>query len=250
MAKGPPRELDVLAMTDITPNMRRITLGGPGLSDFPANQEGAYIKLMLDEAGQPEPCVRTYTVRHQRQDASEIDVDFVMHGDHGIASRWANRASIGDRIRVGGPGPRKMPNMEADWFFLAADMTALPALSVNLEAMSESVTGYAVIEILHADDRQKLDAPAGIEIDWVVAAQPEEGRAAVIESIRAKPWLAGRPAVWAASEFDTMRAMRLYFKKERGLPTVDAYISSYWKRGIQEDEHKRVKRQDSNSADA
>jgi NADPH-dependent ferric siderophore reductase len=248
MAKGPPRELDVLAITDISRNMRRITLGGPGLSGFPANQEGAYIKLMLDDPDRAEPSVRTYTVRHHREAAGEIDVDFVMHGDHGIAARWAMHARVGDRLRLGGPGPKKIPSMDADRYFFVADMTALPALSVNLEAMQPSATGYAVIEILHEDDRQELEAPAGIELEWIVAAQPEDGREAVIKRIRDKQWLAGRPVVWAASEFDTMRAMRVYFKKERGLPTADAYISSYWKQGLREDEHKRVKKQDADSA--
>lgn len=248
MPKGAPRELDVLAITDITRNMRRITLGGPGLAGFPANQEGAYIKLMLEEADRAEPSVRTYTVRNQREEAGEIDVDFVMHGDHGIASRWAANASVGDRLHVGGPGPKKLPSTDADWFFLVGDMTALPALSVNLEAMDESAKGYAVIEILHEDDRQELAAPSGVEIDWVVAASLEQGREAVIKSIRAKHWHAGRPVVWAASEFDTMRAMRVYFKKDRGLPTADAYISSYWKQGLEEDAHKRAKRQDAESA--
>lgn len=247
MAKRPPREFDVLAISDISRNMRRITLGGGGMNGFPAKQEGAYIKLALGTPEQAEPSIRTYTVRHQREDAAEIDVDFVLHGDHGIASRWALNASVGDKILVGGPGPKKELAANADWFFLVADMTALPALSVNLEAMDSSATGYAVIEILHEDDRQQLAAPAGMEIDWIVAENAEEGRAALIKSIREKPWHAGRPVVWAASEFDTMRAMRVYFKKERGIPTADAYISSYWKNGIQEDEHKRVKRKDAES---
>ena len=249
MARRPPRELQVLTVTDITPNMRRITLGGSGLQDFPANSEGAYLKLFLDDPDQAEPSVRTYTVRQQRDatDATEyeIDVDFVLHGDHGIASRWAANACTGDMLKVGGPGPRKTLNLDADWFFLVADMTALPALSVNLEEMPVGASGYAVIQILQAEDRQELVAPPGVDIDWVVAPSDASGRAAVIDTIRNKKWLAGRPAVWAANEFDTMRAMRVYFKKERGLSTQDAYISSYWKQGLREDEHKRAKRQDS-----
>lgn len=247
MAKAPPRELEVLAINDVTRNMRRITFGGRNLADFPADQAGGYVKFFLDFPDMNMTAVRTYTIRYQRDDKPEIDVDFVMHGDHGVASAWALHASVGDSLKVGGPGPKKMVDMDADWFFLVGDMTALPALSVNLEAMPASARGYAVIEILHESDRQEVAAPPGIEIQWVVAADNSAGRQAVLESVRSKPWLEGRPAVWAASEFDTMKALRQYFKKERQLPTSDAYISSYWKNGMREDEHKIAKRQDAES---
>lgn len=247
MAKGPPRELQVLAINDISPNMRRITLGGPALADFPRDQVGGYIKLFLKNPGQEGPAVRTYTVRSHREEENELDVDFVMHGDHGVASAWAMYTRVGDTVKVGGPGPKKIVDLAADWFFLVADMTALPALSVNLEALPKSATGYVVIEILDDNDRQELAAPPGVELHWVVATNPAAGREAVLACVREQAWLDGRAAIWAASEFDTMKALRQYFKKERRIPTSDAYISSYWKYGLREDEHKVIKKQDADA---
>ena len=250
MSKGPPRELDVLAITDVTRNMRRITLGGRNLADFPTDQAGGYVKFFLDYPDMDMTAVRTYTIRYQRDNQSEIDVDFVMHGDHGVASAWALHASVGDTLTVGGPGPKKIVDMDADWYFLVGDMTALPPLSATLEALPASARRYAVIEILHDSDQQDIAAPPGMEVQWVVAADNVAGREAVVERVRNKPWLEGRPSVWAASEFDTMKALRQYFKKERGLRPSEAYISSYWKNGLREDEHKIVKKQDVDSGGA
>ncbi|PZO92929.1 MAG: NADPH-dependent ferric siderophore reductase, partial [Streptococcus pyogenes] len=59
--------------------------------------------------------------------------------------------------------------------------------------------------------------------------------------------LIGQPAVWAACEFHSMRALRHYFKVDRPIPKTHLYISSYWKVDSTEDQHKIVKREDAQS---
>lgn len=240
MARLPPRQYTVMAIRDVTPGMRRITLGGPAYSGFPAGAEGSYIKLHFD-TGAPEPAVRTYTIRHQRHEQSELDVDFVLHGDHGLASAWAMDARIGDRIKMGGPGPGKLIDTDASWYFLAGDMTALPAISVNLERLPANARGYAVIEVLSQADQQQLEIPEGVEVHWV---NRDAGEISLLSAVKSLPWYDGDVSVWAACEFETMRALRRYFKGERQVAKQRCYVSSYWKNGLREDEHKRVKRQD------
>lgn len=46
---------------------------------------------------------RSYTVRRWRADVHELDVDFVVHGDHGFASRWAAAVRPGDTVGFLGP---------------------------------------------------------------------------------------------------------------------------------------------------
>jgi NADPH-dependent ferric siderophore reductase len=41
-----------------------------------------------------------------------------------------------------------------------------------------------------------------------------------------------------------MKALRDFFKKEKNISKENLYISSYWKLGINEDEHKIEKRND------
>lgn len=190
--------------------------------------------------------MRTYTIIQQRDD--EIDVDFVLHGlnykgAEGPASHWAKTTQIGDTILIGGPGAKKLINHEADWFLLAGDMTALPAITVNLAQLPEDAEGYAVIEVLSEDDIQPLQKPKNIMLEWVINAEASSSHYPILERIKTLGWPAGEVAVWAACEFNSMRALRQYFKQKE-VAKSHLYISSYWKLDSNEDEHKIVKRED------
>jgi NADPH-dependent ferric siderophore reductase len=224
--------------------MRRITLGGPELADFPQDQSSAYIKLMLPDGDQT--LMRTYTIRAQRTDSNEMDVDFMMHGDDSPASAWASKASAGDSIAISGPGGKKLLDYSADWFLLAGDMTALPAISVNIEQLPADARGYAVIEVIDESDIQALHTPDNFIIHWVINPQPGSEQSPILEKIQQLAWQEGRPSIWAACEFTTMRALRRYFKQEMMVGKRELYVSSYWKKGISEDQHKKVKRADAN----
>lgn len=246
MSKPSPRLLEVKRIADITPNMRRITLGGEAMADFPIEQESAYIKLMFPQGEEQKPIMRTYTIIQQRDD--EIDVDFVLHGlNHkgveGPASHWAKTTQVGETILIGGPGAKKLINNEADWFLLVGDMTALPAITVNLAQLPEDAAGYAVIEVLSKDDIQPLQKPKNITLEWVVNAEASDRYYPILECIKVLDWLDGEVAVWAACEFNSMRALRQYFKQKE-VTKSHLYISSYWKLDSSEDEHKVVKRED------
>lgn len=243
MVRLASREMIVLNNQQLTTNMRRITLGGIGYKGFPDAVEGSYIKLFF-AVGEEQPALRTYTVRSQRHELGEIDVDFVVHGDSGPASAWACRAKAGDCITMGGPGRGRMVNTPSDWFFMVGDMTALPALSVNLEQLPTDARGYVVIEILHATDKQSLQLPAGIEIDWIVNPSDQPETSKLLDAVASKTWLAGEPDIWAACEFSAMRSLRRYFKQERMVGKRQVYASSYWKHGLSENQHKVIKKQD------
>lgn len=224
--------------------MRRITLQGDDLSDFPPDQESGYIKLLLPCPGE-DPFVRTYTIRKQRSAINEIDVDFALHKGDAPASNWAASTKPGDEIVITGPGAKKLVTPNADWYFLAGDMTALPALSVNLETLDADAKGYAVIEVLDEKDIRALNAPSGFELHWVINPTPGSGAFPLVEKVVSLDWLEGRVSAWAACEFSSMQRLRTYFKKERQVEREHLYISSYWKLGVSEDQHKRIKRKDS-----
>ncbi len=249
--KPQPKELIVTHTETITPNMQRVTLQGEALSHFPADCEGGYIKLLFNEMGGTElqltsedarPIMRTYTIRRFDPHAGTIEVDFVRHVTEdlqcGFAARWAKSAQKGDTISIVGPGTISNLNTEADWFFMAADMTALPALSAKIRTLPADAKGYAVISVLTPDDIQPLNAPSGMELVWLTNNQPLANAARELE------WLEGDAAVWCACEFDSMRALRQYFRNEREVERENIYISSYWKQGVSEDGHKVIKRED------
>jgi len=228
--------------------MHRLTLGGDGMENFPEDSAGGYVKFNLGVTAEDKPIVRTYSVRSQRN--GEIDVDFVLHGDGGPASQWAVNCQEGETILVGGPGPKTMVDFDKDWFLLAGDMTALPAISVNIEELPENAVGYLVIEVIDEADAQELPVPEGIEVKWLVNPNPGESPTMLSDYVRGLPWLDGDPSVWVATEFSSMRNLREYLRTERQLGKENLYISSYWKHGLNEDSHKIAKREDATAAAA
>ncbi len=258
--KRVPRLLTVKKAFRLTPNMIRVTFAGPELQGIPAGREGANCKIMLPEPDQsrddfaaqlrdgPRPATRTYTVRHFRENALEMDIDFVAHGDEGPASAWAIRAKPGDFLGFAGPGLVKVTHFEADFYIVAADPSALPVAAATLEAMPRDARGIAVFEVPTEADRQRIDMPLGIETHWFVHPDPHVPSTAQVDFIRALPWPEGRVQTCIAGESGVIKALRDFLIKDRGLAKQDAYISGYWKIGLVEDEHQKVKRQESEAA--
>lgn len=227
--------------------MLRVTLTGPELAGFPSGQKGGYVKLMLPPAKEGQkPTVRTYTIRDQRPE--ELDIDFAMHADEsgaaGPATRWALTAQPGDRIDVGGPGAAKPLLSGFDHYLVAGDMTALPAISANLETFFADAGGFVVLEVQDEADRQDLAVPRGFEVRWLVNPQPGARPDLLEQALREFGWPGERTYAWAACEFSGMARLRTYLRRERGLGSSEFYLSSYWKSGLVEEAHKIAKRAD------
>ncbi len=250
MKKPQPKAAKVSNTTTITPNMQRITLESEAFADFPDDCEGGYIKLLFDPQGSTaienlapdaRPSMRTYTIRRFMPQQNAIEVDFVRHTcddpQSGFAARWAMSAQVGDGIQIAGPGTIQNMNLQAEWFFMVADMTALPALSAKIRRLPSDAKGYAVIQIESDADKQPLDAPDNMQIIWLTDQS-------IAQAVPKLAWLEGDVSVWCACEFDSMRAMRQYFRNDRQVERDNIYISSYWKQGVTEGGHKVIKRQD------
>ncbi len=243
--------LSVKSKFFVTPSMLRITFEGDCVQSFSEDFAGAYIKLEFTDKGQSHfekgalgnATLRTYSIRRLDKSKSEVDVDFVVHGnslEDGLASFWAQKSKEGERLSVRGPGSIKTIESNTDWCFIVADMTGLPAASTVLETLERNKKGYAVFEVNTAEDIQQIDAPAGMEFHWVIKGQPES----LANTVEKLNWLEGKPGVWCASEFSTMKKLRKYFRGEREVERDEIYISSYWKYGRTEDQHKIDKRKD------
>ncbi|MEP3655542.1 MAG: siderophore-interacting protein [Litorimonas sp.] len=241
-----PRRFEVTKSVRITPNMHRITLGGKSLNGFPENRAGGYIKFRLPTPEGDKPIVRTYTIRSQT--AHGIDVDFALHGsdaEHsGPATRWALGAEVGDDILVGGPGPAKPLPEGKGPFLLVGDMTALPAISVNLENLPDDATGHAIILIREAADQQDLSMPDDFTIEWIFESNLGANANLLANAARNVSGINEMVYAWVACEFEAMKLLRQYLRTEQNFGKDKLYISSYWKRGLIEDDHKRIKRVD------
>ena len=202
------RTLTVIDKQKLSPNMFRISLGGEALNDFPEGQESGYVKLVfpkISDSGDKnggfgflkskKNLMRSYTIRKFNADAYQLDLDVVVHGDNGPASAWAIKVAPGEEITVGGPGPTKLADPEADWFFFAGDMTALPAISVNLEKLPANARGYAVLEVIDPADRLDLKVPDNMQIHWVINQHPDMENTILADKVKSLDWLEGEPYV-------------------------------------------------------
>ncbi|MFK7854820.1 MAG: siderophore-interacting protein [Granulosicoccus sp.] len=243
------RQLLVSNVAQLTPNMRRVTLQGEDLANLPEDAEGGYFKLNFPGQEPDRPTLRTYTISKHRPELQEIDVDFMLHtssdgSSSGVAAAWATQTRIGDKMAIFGPAPATYINDQADWFLMAADMTGLPALMANIPKLASDACGYIVIEIMSIEDQQELIIPTGMELIWVVNPEPGSDQSPLNHAIKELEWLEGKVAIWCACEFKTMRKNRQYFREDRSVDKSHVYISSYWKKGLQEEEHKIEKSKD------
>ncbi len=244
------RKLKVLKKRKITSHFMRITFHSESLFDFSDKEVGGYIKLLFPEKGEfknKNNLVRPFTIRNFRKEKLEIDIDFVVHEkNNGIASNWAINAKKGDNIKISGPGPREEVSKDSDWFFFVGDMSAIPAISVNLESLPSKSKGFIILEIISKNDVQRLNAPTGLNIIWVVKHRDTK-KDLLIEKVISTVWPTGKPFIWVACEFSKMVILRHYFKVQKKIQKEDIYISSYWKIGLNQEEHKIIKKKDSYS---
>ena len=104
---------------------------------------------------------RTYTVRSADLEAQQLVIDFVVHGEAGIAAPWAARAEPGDLLALSGAGGAYRPDPDMDWHLFAGDESALPAISSALDALGRDARGLAYLETSDAGHQYDARVPAG-----------------------------------------------------------------------------------------
>ncbi|QAY87926.1 siderophore-interacting protein [Pseudomonas arsenicoxydans] len=236
------RRLQVLRVVDLTPRMRRITLGGPELAGFVSLGTDDHVKLLFPQnaaeqaaletlvlgAGKdngPMPAMRDYTPRRYDLDTLELDIDFVLHGD-GPASTWAEQAQPGQFLHIGGPrGSMIVPDM-FDSYLLIGDETALPAIARRLEGLAANRRALVVIEVENGAEQQKLESPAQVNIIWVLR---EGGRNNLLSTVKQLPIPSGNLYAWVATETKVSRQIRRVLLDEHGLNEPFVKAVGYWR---------------------
>ncbi|MFD7451131.1 siderophore-interacting protein [Kitasatospora sp. NPDC059827] len=255
------REARVLRTERITPHMVRLVLGGAGLADFDATEfTDHYIKVLFTPEGvdypepfdlarireefppEQRPVTRTYTVRAWDQALHELTVDFVVHGDEGLAGPWAARAQPGETVRFLGPGGGYAPDADADWHLLAGDESALPAIAAALERMPADAVVHAFVEVADAAEEQKVLSPAGAAIHWLHRGARPVGEA-LVEAVGALEFPAGTVSAFVHGEASFVKDLRYLLRVERGVPRERLSVSGYWRLGQSDEAWRAVKRE-------
>lgn len=210
--------------------MVRIVFGGESLEGFAAGAfSDHYVKLRLPD-GEGRVRTRTYSVRDWDPETLRLTIDFVVHGDSGVAGPWAARAKAGAQIELSGPGGGYTPDPQADWHLLAGDASVIPAIAASLPRIRAGVPVQVVIEVDDAAEQQPLETPGDLELVWLHrSASPGEEPQLLVERLRALPVLPGRGHVFAHGEASSVRALRQHLLAERGLDPESLSCSGYWK---------------------
>jgi NADPH-dependent ferric siderophore reductase len=274
VAGRPVHTFEVVRTEQLTPHLIRVVLGGQGFDTFTPNEyTDAYVKIVfvrddVDVRALPQPLtldsfnelpveqrptVRTYTVRRVDADRREIAIDFVVHGEHGVAGPWAAAATPGQPAYLTSPNGAYAPDPAADWHLFAGDEAAVPAIGAALEALPDNAIGKVFIEVAGPEDEIPLNAPEGVEVRWIYRGGradlvPEDvagDNAPLISAVKEADWLPGQVHVFIHGEAQTvMHNLRRYIRKERGVDAKwAASISGYWRRGRTEETFRQWKRE-------
>ncbi|EKM0529161.1 siderophore-interacting protein [Cronobacter turicensis] len=274
----------------VTPSLLRCVFTGPDVAHMKHEAPDQRIKLMFarpdgDTARLPvsdswyqdylalprerRPFMRTYTLRALRREACELDVEFVLHGDSGPASRWAMHAKPGDTLQIVAPD-RDFPGDSGgyEWSaddalrqaLLVADETALPAALGILEQLARKPAPprvQAFLEVPLAQDIQPLRYPFA-DIHWLARDENAPHGERLLEAVKDAAALpaseqasaqttaddddeetliwqraggAGTFRAWVAAESGAVKRLRHYLTRERQLDPARACFMAYWSRG-------------------
>jgi NADPH-dependent ferric siderophore reductase len=250
------RLLAVQRATWLTPRMVRITLGGDALAGFRTEAPDDGTRLFFppdptDTAWAPavegstlvfpgdRPPGREYTPRRYDPVAGELDYDFVVHGE-GPASSWAANAVPGHVVGVSGPRRSRLLAGPIDWYLLAGDETAIPAIARRLEELPAGTRATVVLEVADADEEQPINrrTPADVELIWRHRAGAGSDTSRLLtEAVRQLEIPSGAVFVWAAGEASAIRALRRHLLGERGIPVERTRMTGYWKRSVANWDH-------------
>lgn len=243
------RVLEVRRSRRLSPLMVRVTVGGDELAGFRSPAADDHVALYFPRPGDntvPVPEVgangltfardaqrvehRDYTPRRYDPVAGELDLDFVLHGS-GPAASWAAEAEPGRVLGVAGPRGSFVVPDDLDWYLLAGDETALPAIARRLEQLPAGARAVAFVEVADAEEEQELSTAADLDLTWLHRDGALAGSAPLLaDAVRALDFPDGSYYAWAAGESGCLRPLRQFLARDRNLGNDRFKVQGYWKR--------------------
>jgi NADPH-dependent ferric siderophore reductase len=230
----------------LTPHLIRVVVSGDDLEGFPAGAfTDHYVKLQIPPPGAPYsapfdpedvkarlpkehwPRTRTYTVQEWDGERNLLTIDFVHHGDTGVAGPWAASVRPGDGLQLMGPGGAYTPDPAADWHLMVGDESVLPAISASLRRVPAGTPVQVVVEVDGPDDEVALESPGDLRLTWLHRNGDGEQ---LVDAVRALDFPPGTVHAFVHGEAADVRALRRHLIVERGMAREALSVSGYWKR--------------------
>ncbi|MDO5735769.1 MAG: siderophore-interacting protein [Propionibacteriaceae bacterium] len=247
------REAEVLGTEWLTPGLVRVFLTGKDLVSIPPlHCTDHYIKFFFPPAGadytppfDPEqmrnelpreewPVTRTYTIRSFDRESNVMTVDFVVHGDDGLAGSWAARVAPGALINFRGPGGKFVPDSSIDSHLLVGDEAAMPAIAATLEALPDTAVAEVFLEVEDGDHELDLPTTSRTTIHWIHRGGLSHG-VTLAEAVRNAPRHEGTVQAFVHGNAHMVKDLRRFLFVECGLEKSQVSISGYWRTDFTED---------------
>jgi len=244
----------------VSPTMRRVWFTGSDLACLRVRPHtDHYVKILFAPHGadyrwpfDPEqlkatapaeqwPVTRTYTVRAYDEDRDELAIDFVVHGDEGLAGPWAAAVEPGDQIGFYGPGGAYTPDSTADAHLLIGDEAAIPAICATLDRLGHQARATVYLEVEGAHCRQEVSSSPLVDVVWV----HREGRPygdALATAVREGGVPSGDVQAFVHGNADMIRQLRRHLFTELDFNRNRVSMSGYWRTGQTEDGWQATKR--------
>jgi len=219
--------MTVSAVRDLHPRLRRLTFAASEFADFAVEGPDECFGWLLPADGRPH--LRWYTVREHRPAAAEIDVDVVLHGDTGPASRFAAAARPGDTAGFRSSGAAYAPPDGCRTQLLLGDETSMPALARIVESLPAAARDVrAVVEL--PDRTWTYDVRGDLDVEWRYRQGSAPG-STLVSLVAQQPY--PLDYAWVCGEATAVRAVRRHLVDGWGLDRRSVTFSGYWRTGQQ-----------------
>ena len=242
-----PRILTVVATHRLSADLMRVRFrADDDFADFPSISPDEHLKLFFDTAEDGEPVLptivdgrysirglthRDFTIRWFDDRTRLLDIDFVLH-THGVAGHWALGAAPGDRLGSLGPRSTYLVKSTFDWYVLAADETALPALARWAETLPAGTRATAYIEVTSADSQISLPTRADLTVHWLHRGEAQPGSTTLLaDAVMEHDFSDPNGYVWAAGEAMSIKSLRCFLTFRTRLGRDNWTVDGYWRRG-------------------
>ena len=241
----PTRRATVTAKETLSPHLVRITARCADLVSGelePSEHTDAYVKIELTDSD-GDTVLRTYTIRDWRPETGEVVLDFVVHGDEGLAGPWAVAVQVGDVFTFRGPGGGYAPDTNTPdvAHLLVGDLAALPAIEAALEQIPSGRLGQVVLAVDDTDDVREL--ATHLQVEWVVADTLPEAHRRAADHVRGWDQPEGAELeVFVHGEAAFVRELRRHLRVDRAVAKERQSISGYWKLDRVDEQWRKEKR--------
>ncbi|MGV3150300.1 siderophore-interacting protein [Rothia sp. 11254D007CT] len=166
-----------------------------------------------------------YTVRNFDEHTGALEINIMLH-EHGAGTTWARTVAVGDSAHFLGAKSGYSISDDYDFYLLAGDESGLPGMARWIESLPASARGAAFIEVPGEASQQVIAAPEHFEVVWVDSTR----RGALAEAVMAYPLPEGSVCTWLAGESGSIHPLRIWARRELGVPKGHGYAKGYWKK--------------------